>query len=108
MPLTTLNKRGLILLITDSGSDAYRLEQAFQKDGLMHPVRIARRAEEVFCYLRGIGVYQDRSSHPMPVLIILDLSMDNNDGLEILKWLKRQVNFADIPVIGIGAAETEA
>ena len=102
-----MNKSGLILLVTDSGSDAYRLEEAFQKAGLSHPVRIARRAEEVYCYLQGIGIYNDRINYPLPVLMILDLSMQDNEGVEVLEWLDRNTSI-EIPVIAIGAAESEA
>lgn len=92
--------------MTDSGSDAYRLEEAFEKSGLSHPVRIARRAEEVYCYLQGIGIYNDRTNYPLPVLMVLDLSMQENEGVEILEWLNRN-NSIELPVIAIGAAESE-
>ena len=93
--------------MTDSGSDAYRLEEAFQKAGLSHPVRIARRAEEVYCYLQGIGIYNDRINYPLPVLMVLDLSMQEDEGVEILEWLNRNQSL-EVPVIAIGASESDS
>lgn len=38
--------------------------------------------------------------------MVLDLSMQENEGLEILEWLSK--NMLELPVIAIGAAESES
>ncbi|MFN4245813.1 MAG: response regulator transcription factor [Brevinematia bacterium] len=42
-----------------------------------------------------------------PDLIILDLMLQDGDGAEILKWLKRNDKFSDIPVIILTAKSSE-
>jgi two-component system phosphate regulon response regulator PhoB/two-component system alkaline phosphatase synthesis response regulator PhoP len=43
-----------------------------------------------------------------PNLIILDLMLPDEDGLEICKKLKRTDNFSDIPIIILSAKDTES
>lgn len=44
----------------------------------------------------------------MPDLIILDLMLPDEDGLEICKKLKRMDNFSDVPIIILSAKDTES
>lgn len=62
-------------------------------------VAIARNSQEAILYLRGVGIYEDRTRHPLPSVVILDsLNVDGGD-LEVLGWLRDNMPIQNIPVI---------
>ncbi|MDX1747610.1 MAG: response regulator, partial [Halobacteriales archaeon] len=56
-------------------------------------------------YLAGTPPFQDRRSHPVPRLIILDLLMPDVDGFAVLEWLQEQPPAARIPVVVLTSSE---
>lgn len=60
---------------------------------------IARNSEEAVLYLRGVGIYSDRSKYPLPSLLILDCDNDDGSDLLVLSWVREQPEFHDLPVI---------
>ncbi|HEY8965599.1 MAG TPA: response regulator [Candidatus Methylacidiphilales bacterium] len=76
-----------ILLGDDSEDD-----RLFMRRSLRHLPEISRIAEvqngeEVISYLTGRGSFADRSLHPAPDLLILDLKMPSKTGHDVLRWL---------------------
>jgi len=68
--------------------------------------------EQAIDYLEGRDVYADRSMHPLPDLVVLDLDTRLTEGLAFLDWRRASASFASLPVVifsGIaykGAVET--
>ena len=68
--------------------------------------------EQAIDYLEGRDVYADRSMHPLPDLVVLDLDTRLTEGLAFLDWRRASGSFASLPVViftGIaykGAVET--
>ena len=62
-------------------------------------VRIVSNGTEAREYLEGRGRYVDRAYYPMPDLIVSDLKMPSQSGLEFLKWLRDQSGFREIPFV---------
>ncbi len=87
-----------ILVIEDDERDGLLLVQALRKAGCA-PLPILDRAEEAVLYLEGMGGYSDRARHPLPSLIVLDLSLPGMSGLEFLAWTQSQPRFSGIPII---------
>ncbi|HTL58867.1 MAG TPA: response regulator [Candidatus Limnocylindrales bacterium] len=50
-------------------------------------------------YLEGRGSYSDRTLHPLPDLVILDLDMRLTGGIEFLEWRRASRTFSSLPVI---------
>jgi CheY-like chemotaxis protein len=50
-------------------------------------------------YLAGEGVYADRTAHPLPNVIFLDLNLPYLTGLQVLEWIRLRPEFARIVVI---------
>jgi len=79
-----------ILLVEDSADDILFLERAFRKAGVPPFFRAIKDGAEAMKYFRGDGVYSDRSIHPLPTHLLLDLKIPKVSGLELLAWLKAE------------------
>src|SRR5258708_1243477 len=55
-------------------------------------------------YLRGVGRFQDRSTHPFPDLVLLDLKLPSISGFEVLQWIRDQPDFQRLPVVILSAS----
>ena len=62
-------------------------------------LNIARNSEEAVLYLRGVGIYSDRSKSPLPSILILDCDNDDGSDLQVLSWVREQGEFRDLPII---------
>jgi CheY-like chemotaxis protein len=97
-----------ILLVEDDPDDVFFMEQAFKKNGESDALRVVRDGEEAVSYLQGEGAHADRSLHPMPSLILLDLKLPRKSGLEVLEWCRRHPATRRIPVIVLTASQADA
>jgi len=68
-------------------------------------VRVAGDGREGIAYLAGTPPCQDRRSHPLPTVIILDLLMPDVDGFAVLEWLKEQRGIVRAPVVVLTSSE---
>jgi CheY-like chemotaxis protein len=96
-----------ILAAEDEESDRIILELAFQRAQLPHPLVIVRDGQEAVDYLSGEGRYADRSAHPLPALLVLDLKMPRMDGFDVLAWLTEQPEFKQIPAVVLSSSADE-
>src|SRR4051812_46025480 len=94
-----MKRDGVIFLLENSTDYLFSLDQAFRHAQVLNPLRIARYGNEAILYLKGVGIYADRSHYPLPDLIIIDLSIPDGSGLAVLGWIRRQASFNDVPVI---------
>lgn len=78
-----------ILVADDSVEDVLLLKIAFEKAGTKVPVMVVRDGEELVEYLSGADGFADRTTHPMPRLLLLDLKMPKMDGFDVLRWLQK-------------------
>ena len=88
-----------LLVIEDAHDQAILVGVAARR---AHPgldVRIANHGREGIAYLAGTPPFKDRRSHPVPDLIILDLSMPEVDGFDVLEWIKDQRDPVHVPVV---------
>ncbi len=88
-----------ILLVEDDENDALLMRRAFEHGGLTNPLEVAHTGEQAIAYLSGTFPFCDRNEHPLPLLILLDLSLPGKSGFEILQWIKHGEQTRRIPVI---------
>lgn len=63
------------------------MQKAFAEAGVTNPVHIAHTSDQAVKYLSGHGKFSDRSTHPLPFLVLLDLKMPGEAGFVVLRWL---------------------
>lgn len=84
-----MNGNNVILLIEDREDDVLLIQRAFQQAFVAHPLLVVRSGEEAIAYLAGEGQYADRTTYPIPTLVLLDLKMPRIDGFEVLEWIRK-------------------
>lgn len=88
-----------ILLVEDDENDVFFFKRAFEKAAIPHPLHVVRDGQDAIHYLAGTGDYTDRTRHPAPRLIVLDLNLPVKHGLQVLQWVRSQPNTHNAIVI---------
>ncbi len=90
---------GTILLVEDNQDDVFLMRRVFRKAAITHPLKVITDGREAMSYLEGTGQYQDRETHPLPVLIFLDLKLPFLHGFVVLAWIRKQAHLKAIRVV---------
>lgn len=88
-----------ILLVEDDPNQVLLLQRALLKAGLDIPVRVAIDGEAAIDYLSGAGEFANRSAHPIPSIILLDLNLPRISGFEVLEFIREKSGLRRLPVI---------
>jgi CheY-like chemotaxis protein len=94
-----MNDVSTILLIEDNPDDAELIEYAFEKAGVANPLVAVADGDAAVAYLGGTGAYADRTRHPLPALVLLDLKLPRRSGFEVLRFLRSQEATRHTPVV---------
>jgi CheY-like chemotaxis protein len=97
-----------ILQVEDDESDVLFLSMAAEKAGIMKPVQVVRDGREAIDYLSGNGKFANRDQHPLPCVILLDLRLPQVPGLDVLKFIRSQPQFASIIVIVFTSSDQDS
>jgi CheY-like chemotaxis protein len=92
-----------VLVVEDERSDLFSLERAFRQLGSEFVLQVVETGQEAVFYLEGKEPYSDRAQYPLPVLLILDLRLPGMSGLDLLKWIRQQPLFKELPIIAFTA-----
>lgn len=103
--MPTHPRSALILIVEDDPNDVHFLMRAFKKVDLQQDIRVAHDGQEAIEYLTGVGPYADRRRYPVPCLVILDLKLPRRNGLEVLEWLRKREEYADLPVCMVTSSD---
>jgi len=96
-----------ILLVEDDENDLILIQRSIQKSRLVNPVRVVYDGEAAINYLRGEGEYAERSIHPVPFLVLLDLHLPKVNGFEVLGWIRSQPQYRNLKVVVLTASSEE-
>src|SRR6267154_3254371 len=80
---------GVVLYVEDDDADVLLMRRAWQKAGLLNPLDVVADGDEAETYLSG-STDANRTVHPLPWLVLLDLNLPGRTGLEVLHWIRRQ------------------
>ena len=102
-----MRKIETILVAEDDTADAFFLERAFAKIGVATNLQFVRDGQEAIEYLLGKGQFSDRTVHPDPDLLLLDLKMPRLDGFQVLDWVRQQPQLKRLPAIIFSSSAQE-
>ncbi len=88
-----------VLIVEDNPDDVFVMKMACQRTGIPHLLRVVTDGAMALDYLSGIGEYADRTAHPLPDVVFLDIKMPKRDGHEVLKWIRSQARLKNLPVV---------
>lgn len=97
-----------ILLIEDDPEAADLLRIALKKAGLRRPLRVLSDGDAAVAYLSGEPPYENRDQNPTPCLLLLDLKLPRKSGLEVLAWMRSNINTRPIPAVMITSSAEES
>lgn len=94
-----------LLVIEDARDHALLVRVAARRALPGLDVRVAGDGREGIAYLAGTPPFQDRRSHPVPDVILLDLLMPDVDGFGVLEWIQGAGSSVKIPVVVLTSSE---
>jgi CheY-like chemotaxis protein len=97
-----------LLVIEDANEQALLVGIAARRANPGLDVHTVHNGLEGLAYLKGLAPFEDRSRHPLPDLVILDLYMPEVDGFEVLSWMRDHPTEPPRPVVVLtGSARPE-
>ena len=84
-----------ILLIEDNPADVDLLRRAFKSARFDCELTLMEDGAEAMAFIRGEGPH---AGAPSPDLVVLDLNLPKNDGVEVLQVLRATPQFSAVPV----------
>jgi len=87
------------LYVEDEEGDALFMRIAFQRAGLAEALQLVADGRAAIKYLSGVNGYENRSEHPLPAVVLLDLNLPEVPGFEVLRWMRRQPEHEATPVV---------
>ncbi|MEY2429727.1 MAG: hypothetical protein QOJ40_2612 [Verrucomicrobiota bacterium] len=103
-----MNRRQTILLVDDSENDIFLMRRAFKKAEFDTLLQEVHNGEQAIAYLKGEGVYGDRSTYPLPSVMLLDLNMPMKNGFDVLRFARAQPELNRLSIIILTASMREA
>ena len=94
----------VILLAEDNEDDLFFMQRAMRCAAIDSDLQIVRDGQATIDYLAGIGEYADRTRHPPPQLLLLDLKLPLKSGLDVLAWLRQQARWCSLVVIVLSSS----
>ena len=88
-----------ILYAEDDENDVFFMERAFSKLKLADALQVVPNGRAAVDYLSGVGPFADRSKHPLPDMVLLDVKMPEMSGLEVLKWARARPEYKSLPIL---------
>jgi len=93
--------------VDDDPNDVLLVRRAVQKTLAGIPLSVVTNGQDAIAYLSGDGLYANRSEHPFPDLVLLDLKMPYVQGLEVLKQIRRHPDFRKLVVVILSSSSSD-
>lgn len=88
-----------VLIVEDLQTDARLIARSMKKARIANPLAFVTDGQLAIDYLAGKGAFAERTQHPLPVLMLLDLKLPNRDGFEVLEWTRQQEVLKRLPIV---------
>lgn len=97
-----------ILLVEDNEDHAELVKRGMRDERVASTIHHVPDGEKALDYLFNRGPYSDRTIHPRPDLVLLDLRLPRVDGIDVLKTIKSSPEFLRIPVVVLTSSDAES
>jgi CheY-like chemotaxis protein len=94
-----MNSPARVLYVEDEEDDVFFMRNAFKRLGYDDRFHAVEDGDRAISYLSGREAYADRTNHPLPTVVVLDLNLPIRSGFEVLEWLRSQPEFQALPVV---------
>ena len=94
-----MDSRCTVLLVDDSGDDAFLFERALLAVGRLFRVVHVPDTTSASLYLKGDPPYENQREHPAPDLIVCDSVLGHESGVDLLEWVRVHPRFKHIPFV---------
>jgi len=88
-----------ILLIEDDIDHADLITEVLEKNGIKNEIILMKDGQEVIDYFQGKYVNTTERIADKISLIVLDLNLPKIDGMDVLRFLKKNPGYCSIPVV---------
>jgi CheY-like chemotaxis protein len=89
----------LPLLVEDEDDQAQLIVSAFEMAGVFAPLPILKSGKETVEYLSQLAASGKAGGGSVPTVILLDVGLPDQSGLEVLRWIRAQPQFSRLPVV---------
>jgi CheY-like chemotaxis protein len=86
-----------VLYAEDYPDDAFFMRRAFETLAPDSRLVVVNNGAEAIAYLAGEKPFEDRAANELPSLLLLDISMPEVNGFEVLDWMRSVPNVREIP-----------
>ena len=91
--------QGPLLIVDDNADDAKLGKRAFERLNSQFTAVVLASGRELIAHFQGALASSKPAVLSVPSAILLDLRMPEMDGFEVMEWLSKQPQYANIPVI---------
>jgi len=97
-----------ILVVDDNSDDILLLKRMFRRSRILNPMQAVNTVEDAICYLKGEGVYSDRTRCPFPTLLLVDLHLSDGSGFDVLRWIRDNKGNSPVGVVVLSGSDMNA
>jgi two-component system, chemotaxis family, response regulator Rcp1 len=90
-----------ILLVEDNDADVYLFRKALAAADFKFEITLAQDGAEALAFVRGEGKYSARS---VPDLVVLDLNLPKDGGVQVLRAIRERETFSNVPVAVVSSS----
>jgi CheY-like chemotaxis protein len=96
-----IDETGIVFVVENNADHIFQLEQAFRKANITAQLKIARYGNEAILYLKGVGIYSDRITYPLPHVVLLDLDLPDGSATSVLGWIRQQPELFGVQIFAL-------
>ncbi len=92
-----------ILVVEDNPADVYLLREALSLEGKQVDLTVVIDGEQALKYVQRKGEFENASP---PDLVVLDLNLPKSDGGDVLRCIRKEGDYAGVPVVVLTSSDS--
>src|SRR4051794_21012054 len=87
-----------VIVIDDEPDDLFFIRRLFDKGGVKNPVVTFLDSEDALAFLTATAVIVRKVADFTPCVLFTDIKMPKMDGLDLVRWIRKQPEFDALTV----------